>query len=158
MLRRFLKTSRFSEVTVALSIRGWLRKWSNFKRGAVDVQRLQKKIVAGTVRRISFDTKNIAAFEQTIKEVRSRGIQLVLLYIPTLDVLNAVEPEKYAEAIRKFETYAAADPGVIFLNYNPDLSARHELFYDSIHMNPAGQNVVTRRLAVDLARILDHSN
>jgi hypothetical protein len=154
VLRRYFKTSRFSEETVASSIRGWLGKWTNLKRGTVDIAGLEKSIAAGDVRRITFDSENVAAFEQIIKEIRSRGIQLVLLYIPTVDVFNAVEPEKYAEAIRRFESYAAADPGVTFLNYNLDLASRHELFYDPIHMNPAGQKVVTERLIVDLEAIL----
>ena len=157
-LRRSLKTPRFSEDTIVLSIRGWLGKWTNLKRGTVDVARLKKSIAAGDIRHITFDPENVAVFEETIREARARGIVVVLLYIPTLDVVNAVEPDKYAEAIHRFESYAAADSGVVFLNYNKELASRHELFFDPIHMNPAGQEVVTRKLIGDLCAILGHSH
>ena len=83
---------------------------------------------------------------------------MILLYVPTLDLYNAVEPVKFAGAIRRFESYAAADSGITFLNYNLELAGRHELFYDPIHMNPEGQRVVTDRLATDLAAILARYN
>jgi hypothetical protein len=153
-LRRLVVTSRFSEVTLALSARGWLRKWTNFKVGSVDVERLQKQIVAGDIRPISFDEDAIRVFEETLREARSHYIHVVLALIPTLDLVNNAQPEAYAQAVQLLGQYATRDTGVTFLNYNPELSHRHELFYDAIHMNPAGQRQVTERLGRDLTVIL----
>ncbi|MBT7161815.1 MAG: hypothetical protein HN904_03500 [Victivallales bacterium] len=157
-LRRLVVASRFSEVTLALSARGWLRKWTNFKVGSVDVERLQKQIAAGDIRPISFDEDAIRVFEETLREAQSHDIHVVLTLIPTLDILNDAQPEAYAKAVRMFGDYAADNPHVTFLDYNPGLSHRHELFYDAIHMNPAGQRQVTERLGRDLALILADSD
>jgi lysophospholipase L1-like esterase len=77
---------------------------------------------------------------------------VVLVLFPTIDIYNAAEPAKYDEAIRRLERYAADSPRVEFLNYNPEYASRHELFYDHIHLNPAGQREVTQRLARDLRK------
>jgi hypothetical protein len=153
--RRLFKLPRFSEVTIGLSIRGWLGKWTNLKYGTVNTERLARQIENGDFRRIAFDPAAVALFEGTLQRVRSRGIHVVLAYIPTIDIFNAAEPNRYREAIRRLTAYAAGDSGVTFLNYNPAFAHRHDLFYDPIHLNPEGQKQVTARLAGDLKRILE---
>lgn len=152
-LRNYLKLPRFDEVTLALSLRGWLKKWSNLKYGQVNVQRLRNELNQGDYRKIAFDSENIELFEETLRLIRAHGIHLVLVYIPTIDLLNNAEPEKYQEAIRRFEKYAAQSDGITFLNYNPEFSHRHELFYDPIHLNVIGQKLITERLANDLKKL-----
>lgn len=153
--RRFFTLPRFNEVTIGLSVRGWLGKWTNLKYGTVNTERLERRIRNGDFRRIAFDPEAITLFERTIHLVRSHGIKLVLVYIPTIDIFNEAEPGKYREAIRRLNAYAARDGGVTFLNYNLEFDHRHELFYDPIHLNPKGQKQVTARLAADLKRVLD---
>lgn len=152
-LRRYLKLPRFSEVTLSLSIRGWLRKWTNLKYTQIDIERTKKQLNQGNFRKISFDPGPSKLFKQTIRLVRSHNIHLVLAYIPTIDLLNEAEPAKYQEAIRIFEEYASKDSGITFLNYNPEFSHRHELFYDPIHLNENGQKLFTKYLAENLKRI-----
>jgi hypothetical protein len=152
--RRFLRTPRFDEVTIGFSIRGWLKKWTNLKFGRVDVAALKEKIWRGEFRPIEFDPAAVALWEETIRLVREHGVHLVLAYIPTIDVFNAAEPEKYDRAIALLESYAAGDEGITFLNYNPEFAHRHELFHDPIHMNPQGQEQITRRLARDLKTLM----
>ncbi|MFC1859903.1 SGNH/GDSL hydrolase family protein [Thermodesulfobacteriota bacterium] len=153
-LRRYMKLPRFNEVTLALSIRGWLSKWTNLKHGRIDIKKLRKMLSQGDFRKITFDKKQVDLFEETIRLVRSHNIRLVLVYIPTIDILNEAEPEKYREAIRKFAAYAAKDTGISFLNYNAEFSDRHDLFYDPIHLNPHGQKIITGRLSKDLKKLM----
>jgi hypothetical protein len=152
-LRRYLKLPRFSEVTLSLSIRGWLRKWTNLKYTQIDIEKTKKQLNQGNFRKISFDPSSSKLFKKTIRLVRSHNIHLVLVYIPTIDLLNEAEHEKYKEAIRIFEEYASKDNGITFLNYNPEIAHRHELFYDPIHLNANGREIFTKYLADNLKRI-----
>jgi len=152
-LRRYLKLPRFSEVTLSLSIRGWLGKWTNLKYTQIDIDRAKKQLQQGNFRKISFDPGPSRLFEEIIRLVRSHNIHLVLAYIPTIDLLNNAEPQNYQKAIRIFEEYASKDSGITFLNYNNELSQRYDLFYDPIHLNTSGQNIFTKYLAKDLEKI-----
>jgi len=154
-LRRYFKSPRFDEVTMGLSIRGWTKKWSNLKYGQVNIKRLKKELQQGNYRKISFDTKSISLFEETIRFVRSHDIHLILVYIPTIDLLNNAEPEKVDQSINFFKSFAAQDDGITFIDYNPKLSHRHEVFYDPIHLNPEGQNLLTNYLGSDLKKIIE---
>jgi hypothetical protein len=152
-LRRHLKLPRFSEVTLSLSIRGWLRKWTNLKYTQIDIERTKKQLNQGNFRKISFDPGVLDFFAKTIRLVRSHNIHLVLAYIPTIDLLNEAEPSKYQEAIRIFKEYASKDTGITFLNFNPEFAHRHELFYDPIHLNANGQTLYTQYLVENLKKL-----
>jgi hypothetical protein len=153
-LRRVLMSTRFGEMPLSLAIRGHTRNWANLKFGKVNIPNLEKDIGDGRFRRIAFVADNLRVFAQTLRYARERDIQVVLVYIPTVDVLNHVEPQLHRKAVSIFQSYAAADPGIVFLDYNQDYENRHELFFDSIHLNPQGQDLVTNRLAADLRQVL----
>jgi hypothetical protein len=150
LVRKFLPLSRFDEAQVNAVLRGLRSDWSNRKIGRLDVEVLKKKVAAGQIQPIRFDRQNAEVFEETISFIRHQGAVLVLLYIPTFHVYNDVEPQGYAEAVRMFEHYAQQDNGVVFLNYNPLYAEQAELFYDPIHLNAKGREVVTRTLIRDL--------
>jgi len=153
-IRQVIQLRRFDLDTCNAAIRGWLRMWANLKHGQVDMVRLRKQIAGGDIRSISFDQECIDLLDETISFAVARDIVVVLLYIPTVDIYNAAEPEAYDRAIRMLQDRAARSEKVTFLDYNPVFSHRHELFYDPIHLNPQGQRLVTERLAQDLKRIL----
>lgn len=153
-VRRVFWLPRFNENSVALSARGWLGKWTNLKYGQVDLIRLQRQIKRGEYRRIAFDEENLRLFEETLRVVRAQGATLVLVYFPTVDVMNRAEPEKHAQVVSRFVRMAQQHDGVVFLDYNREYESRHELFYDPIHLNPRGQREVTERLAADLTWLL----
>ena len=152
-LRSALKTSRFSEVTLGLSVRGHLGKWTNLKSGTLNTARLKQDIKNGNFRRISFDPKARDLFDKTLEYVQDRGIALVLAYIPTVDLYNQAEPEKYEKSINLLKKAAAQYPNTYFVNYNPKLADRHDIFYDRFHMNPKGQKLVTSLLAEDILKL-----
>jgi hypothetical protein len=152
-LRRYLKLPRFNEVTLSLSIRGWLKSWSNLKHTQINIERMKKQLSQGNFRKISFDPIPLKLFRETIDFARAHHVQIVLAYIPTVDLLNEAEPLKYKEAIRIFKEYASKDSGITFFNFNPEFSQRHELFYDPIHLNALGQKIFTEYLAEKLKSI-----
>jgi hypothetical protein len=156
-LRRILMAPRFGETPLSLAVRGHTRNWTNLKFGQVNIPNLEKEIGQGRFRRIAFNADNLHVFEETLRYARGRHIQVVLVYIPTVDVLNHAEPELHRKAISIFQSYAEADSGIVFLNYNQDYENRHELFFDSVHLNPQGRDLVTNRLAMDLRQVLANS-
>ena len=155
--REIFATMRYDEVTLALSFRGYTGLRENLKVGAVDIAALQDRIKHGETRSMLIEPANVEIFENTLRFARSRGVYVVLVYIPTVDILSNSNRSSHDAAITLIKRVAAAHDGVTFLDYNADLESRHELFFDPIHMNANGQAVVSRRLAVDLSRILSES-
>ncbi len=153
-IRHVLKLRRFDLETCNAALRGWLRVYANLKSGTVDVERLKKEIAAGQIRHISFDDDGIKCFEETLRFVLGKGIHVVLLYIPTIDLYNQVEPAQYVHAIRLLRDFSAQFNNVTFLDYNPLFAQRYQLFYDPVHLNPYGQQLVTEKLIHDLKLIL----
>jgi hypothetical protein len=153
-IRHLLKLRRFNLETCNAALRGWLRMYANLKSGTLNVERLKKEIAGGQIRHISFDDDGIKCFEETLRFVLGKGIHVVLLYIPTVDLYNQAEPAQYARAIQLLRDFSAQFERVTFLDYNPFLAHRYELFYDPVHLSPYGQQVVTKTLIHDLELIL----
>jgi hypothetical protein len=154
-LRRLFCLPRYNELTLSLAVRGYLHRWTSFKFGKVDVSRLANEIREGRFRHIEFDQENSKQFEKTVAFVCSQDSSLFLAYLPTIDVFNAAEPEKFGHTMEIFKSYAATNSSVNFLDYNETFQSRHELFRDPIHLNRDGQKEVTARLAADLRRALE---
>lgn len=150
LLRVALCSPRYNELTISLAVRGWLHNWANYKPGKVNIDVLRQQIQEGRFRRIALDKENIREFMGIVESVTGRGTQLLLVYIPTVDVFNRAEPQKFDKVIAFFTELASKNRGVAFLNYNPRFEARHELFRDRIHLNRAGQREVTAQLASDM--------
>jgi hypothetical protein len=157
-LRRLFCLPRYNELTLSLAVRGYLHRWTSFKFGKVDVNRLAKEIHEGRFLRIEFDQENCKEFDRTTAFVSSQGSSLFLAYLPTIDVFNAAEPEKFGVAMEIFKSYAATNSSITFLDYNKEFQSQHDLFRDPIHLNRDGQRKVTARLAEDLKRFLQKQN
>jgi hypothetical protein len=156
VLRRLLCTTRYNELTISLAMRGYLKKWTNFKFGKYNIEAIRQQIREGRFRRIAFDKDSINLFEKTTSFVSSHGCTMFLAYIPTIDVFNGAEPEKFQHSVEMLDHYAATSPTIVFLDYNREYQSRHDLFFDSIHLNRDGQKEVTARLAQDLKRFLSN--
>ncbi|HOX59463.1 MAG TPA: hypothetical protein P5205_20200 [Candidatus Paceibacterota bacterium] len=155
LLRRVLCTPRYTELTLSLAVRGYLKKWTNYKFGKVNVEVLRRQIEQGNFRRISFDEDNVRQFNLMAEFVTTRGARLLLAYIPTIDVFNRAEPAKFQRSISIFSGLASTNSNIVYLDYNTPLEARHDLFRDRVHLNREGQKELTARLATDLKRVLD---
>jgi hypothetical protein len=154
-IKRAITLTRYDDSRLNASLRGWTSNWGSAKHATIDMNRLTLEIAKGYVKPITFDTEWIERFEQSLHVVRGKGIPIVLLFIPTIDRLAAVDPGNYAKALDRFRGYQAQDEDIVFLDYNPEFAHQHDLFYDPIHLNVVGQYKVTERLALDLRRILN---
>ena len=155
LLRKVFQTSRYNEMLVSQSMRGWLKKWTSFKHGQVNLDRLKKEIDSGLIRKIEFNDKSIALFNETLKIIKKENAIVVLVYIPTIDIMNEAEQEKFNQAISLFEKIADADRSIYFLNYNEPYSHQHDLFFDPVHLNAKGQKALTQELIKNLKAILE---
>ena len=152
-LHKLLKTSRFDEKLINSSFRGYLHNWSNLKFGQIDTIRLKKEIALGMFRKIDNSDDNVSILRQSIREMNKHGIKVILLYVPTIDLYNNTEPEKFTESLEIIKHIENEFSNVKFLNYLEPLSHDYSLFFDRIHMNPKGQELVTRKLIKDLDEI-----
>jgi hypothetical protein len=154
-LRRYVRTSRYNSSTLALSIRGWCGLNTNLKNGRIDVGQLARHLESGKDRHsqpIAIDKRTRDKLTGTVAYLRKRGIPVILLCTPTVSLLNDPGREGYSAVMQFYEELAAKDDGVLFLNYTPELETRHELFFDPIHLNSAGKQVLTDRFIADLLR------
>ncbi len=149
--RKLLCTTRYSDALLNSSVRGWLGNWKNFKLGVLDTLALRRQIDSGTQRRICFEENLRTDFEKTLEIIESRGIRVVLVNTPVAKMLNESEPEEYARMISYFRSLAQTHELVDYLDLNPELSGRYELFFDPIHLNPDGQKAAT----ADIVRYLN---
>lgn len=143
-LHKLLRSSRYNDEGVKNSaLRGWFRTWSNFKNNRIDIETYRLKLANGDERHIRMNSELIEQFRQTVSALTSRGIRVILVNTPTLDLLNDFEPEKYETMMAWFRTFADNDPLVEFWDFNPDYSSDYEIFSDRLHLNRRGQEVIT---------------
>jgi lysophospholipase L1-like esterase len=100
------------------------------------------------------DAAAYRTFLNTIAFAKSRGVNVVLVNMPTVDIINRIDAEKREQVRDLFRKLAKDDPHVVFLDYSRAFENRYDLFYDTIHMNAKGQRVVTEDLAKRLKEVL----
>ncbi|WP_417613377.1 hypothetical protein [Owenweeksia hongkongensis] len=98
----------------------------------------------GSYRKINNNSSNILQFEKTIEILKQNNINVILLYVPTIDKLEYIQQAKFDETISIFEGYT--DDQVEFVNLQETWSHNYSLFYDPIHLNPKGQEQITEEL------------
>ena len=152
---KLVKTYRYNESTIKnAAIRGLMDDWSNKKYGQVDIEAYKKLINNHQERHIYMNQKCINRFIETVKMATDRGIRVILVNTPTLDILNSYEPEQFAEICQWYRDFAAKEKLVEYWDYNPEYSNRHELFYDRLHLNTKGQLIINKLITNHLCNIL----
>lgn len=146
-LHKLLQVSRYNDDGLkGAAARGWRKDWSNRKNGVVDIPTYKKKLLNGDERHIEMEPELIAEFTETIKMLTDRGVKVVLVNTPTLNLLNEYEPEKYEMVVDWFTRFASDHENVEYWDFNPKYSSRHELFHDRLHLNAKGQQVITTEI------------
>ncbi|WP_282781806.1 hypothetical protein [Phaeodactylibacter xiamenensis] len=145
--RKLLHTSRFDERLVSASVRGYLGNWQNFKYGTVDTLKAKSEILSGNFRKINSSDMNRNLFEKTLSQLSGKGIDVLLIYTPTIDIFNNAEPDKFREELDYFRKVARTNPNIEIIEYLNPWSSRYEIFFDPIHLNPKGQKIITDSLS-----------
>jgi len=146
-LHKIIKTTRFNDDGLKNSaIRGWLNNWDNFKNNTIDIETYKQQLKDGDERHIQMNEEIIAAFKETVNMLTQRGIKVILVNTPTLDLLNDYEPDKYAAIIKWYRDFANQNELVEFVDYNPQYSSDYSIFSDRLHLNRKGQQIITDEL------------
>lgn len=154
-MHKLVRVTRFSDDALKnAALRGWLHNWSNYKSGTIDVEAYKKVLENGGERHIQMNPELIEEFKETMDMLTSLGVRIILVNTPTLDLLNSYEPDKYQMMVGWFQQYADEQPLVEYWDFNPEYSHRHELFYDRIHLNVQGQQVISPLIAERVERLM----
>lgn len=144
---KIIRTYRYNDGTIMnAAIRGLRNDWSNKKVGVIDIEKYKQFIADGNERHIQMDPRIINKFKETIKMATDRGVRVILVNTPTLDILNEYEPDKFAEVCQWFQDFADNNDHVEYWDFNPEYSTRHEIFYDRLHVNVRGQEIINEAI------------
>lgn len=146
-LHKLVKTTRYNNDGLKNGvIRGWLNNWDNLKTNTLDVESYLDEVKKGGIQPIEMNDTLISAFKNTIKTLTDKGIRVVLINTPTIDILNQSQGESYNRIIDWYRNYATTDSLIEFWDFNPAFSSNHAIFSDPIHLNVKGQKLITDEL------------
>jgi len=151
---KLIRTARFRDQTINIALRGLLGKIENKKTTSIRVEDYQSRLGQEAARKIRVNPESRQCFLDTVDFLTRRDIRVVLVYLPTIDLLNAVDPAGQAGMIRLFREVTEQNDKVYFFDLNRDYEHRHELFYDLRHLNAEGNAVVTGRVVEVVKEVL----
>ncbi|HNW77057.1 MAG TPA: hypothetical protein PKJ28_09255 [Bacteroidales bacterium] len=149
LFRKFIRLCRYNDVTLRFSLRGWFDNRENLKTNRITEEVIGRVIRDSIYSDICPDQGCVSVFDRTLARCRRQGCTVVLLNIPTIDVIRTNQRIK-DQVLRRFQSVAAKDNRIIYLDYNPAFSSRHKLFSDPLHLNREGQRIFTEQLAKEL--------
>lgn len=79
---------------------------------------------------------------------------MILLNTPVYEPLTAVQPEAYQKALQIIAEKAAERSNTALIDLSPEFTGHTAFFFDPIHMNPEGQNAVTKTFVQRLNKML----
>lgn len=140
---KIIKTSGYTDGLINSAMRGWMKNWSNYKVGRVNIKKIRKE---KSGRKITIDPKLKEDFERTIELLTSRGIDVVLLNTPIIKEYNDYEPEKRKEVIDYLRKLADSSDKIYYWDLNPKYEDQYQYFFDPIHINNEGQPMITKEI------------
>ena len=146
-LHKLIKNTRYNDDGVKNSaVRGWFNNWDNLKSNTIDIESYSKQLASGDERHIKMNKELMLQFDESISLITKRGIRVILVNTPTLDLLNNFEPEKYDIIMNWYREYASNNSMVEFWDFNPDYASNYTIFSDRLHLNSKGQQIITDEL------------
>lgn len=150
-LHKIVRTSRYNNDGVKNgAARGWMNNWDNLKTNTIDVEQYKKEIAGDGEQKIEMNPKLIQSLKETVDMFTSKGITVILVNAPTLNLLNEYEPDMYNRMVTWYKNYSRSNALVMYWDYNPRYSADYSLFSDKLHLNVKGQEIITTNLVKDL--------
>lgn len=144
---KMLPLCRYNDAALNSALSGWLRKsGASYKYGIVDIERVKKEIANGKYRPIRRDAKMEEVFQQTIEAFTQRGVRVILLNTPILNLYNELEPQAH-QAINDFYEQCAKNNNLVeYWDYSRSLETEYKYFRDPIHLNRDGQTQLSKSL------------
>ncbi len=151
---KILRTTRFRDQTINIALRGLLGKVENKKNSQVRVEDYVNYIEREKGKKIQMNPESVQVFHDSLLYLNEKGIEVLLVNLPVIDLLNDIDPQGQKRAIRVFEDAATNIKGVHYVNYNKIYQDKYECFYDLRHLNFKGNIVVTNRIINDLKQYI----
>lgn len=151
---KIISTTRFRDQTLKASIQGLIGINERKKSTRIRIEDSKGRLEQERERKIRINPESRQCFLETIEFLTQHGIKVVLIFIPTIDLLNEIDPQTQNSVTRIFYSLAEQNSNIHFLDYNKDYQHQHELFYDLRHLNGDGNTIVTGRLIEDLRYLL----
>lgn len=149
-LHKFVRSTRYNNDGLKNSVlRGWTDNWDNFKTNIIDDKSYRDQTAKSGIQSIEMNDTLINVFKRTVKTLTDRGINVVLVNTPTIDILNRSQGKKYNRIVDWFRNFAASDSLIDYWDFNPAFSSNHTIFSDPIHLNVRGQQLITTEI-IDL--------
>lgn len=146
-LHKIVKSTRYNNDGLKNGvIRGWTNNWDNLKTNTIDAESYLRAVKKNGTQPVEMNDTLISEFKRTIKDLIDKGIKVVLVNTPTIDILNKSQGKSYNRIIDWYQKYAATNPQIEFWDFNPAFSSDHTIFSDPIHLNVKGQQIITTAL------------
>jgi hypothetical protein len=151
-----LRTARFQDHTIVQALRGLIGKINVEQNGRMQVENFHNYLERENLWRgkIRIKPESLEIFQNSIAYMTAKGIKVVLVFIPLVDLLNEIDSVNQERVVTIFQETAIRNKNVFFLDYNRDYQHNHALFYDPGHINKEGNDLITGRLIADLQRLL----
>jgi len=151
---RIIKSARFRDQTLNIALRGLFGRTETIKTSQLQPERYHGYIEKERKRKVRIHKQTVDFFHDTLKYVSSRGVNVILLFVPVVDLLNEIDTTNQRKALQIFYQAAETNPNVYFLNYRDDFQHDYSLFFDPRHLNDKGKQAITKRLIDDLQTIV----
>lgn len=151
---KFIRTARFRDQTLNISLRGLLDKSENEKTGRVRIQNYKSYLEKEKVQKVRITPESIKCFRTTMKYLAERKIKVFLVNIPVIDLLNQIDEPNQEKALQIFFDIHEQYKNIHFFNYSPEFEKKHHLFFDLRHLNETGKRVLTNKFSLDMINIL----
>lgn len=148
---KVFRTSRYSDDLIKQSIRGWRNDDRNYKT-TIFTDSLFEANRGKWIRPILFDKGLMDKLDSTIMICTDRGLNVILLQTPILNVLTNMYNEEYRKIIAYYQSLDEKSEKVTFLNYCTDYEEQHNLYFDPIHLNRNGQILITQKCIEDIIK------
>ena len=146
-LHKLVRSTRFNNDGLKNSVwRGWADNWDNFKTNTLDAEAYGKRIAKNGAQRPELNDTLISTFKRSVDNLTKRGVKVVLVNTPTIDILNKATGEDYERVMNVYREMADKNPLIDFWDFNPKYAGDHSIFSDAIHLNTKGQEIVTTEL------------
>lgn len=118
-----------------------------YKKSAASQQELTNLVI---------NPDNVHSFEQTIAFLKSQNVKIVLLFLPIIDLEEVrIRSDYRARVVEMLRKYAAGDADIMLIGGAERYARSYELFSDPLHLNRAGQRLVTDNLVRRIKPIIN---
>ena len=111
---KVIHTARFRDQTLNIALRGLSGKIENKKASRIRVENYRDRLENEKGHGIRINPDSQQCFLDTMAFLTGQGFQVVLVYIPTIDLLNKIDSKRQAEVMDIFETLAADQKKYLF--------------------------------------------